>query len=238
MCCSRGAPLKGSILIIEDEESLRSALAVRLSSQGYEVDTAKDGSEGLDKATTFPFDLILLDVGLPVRDGFELCRDIRQAGLATPILLLTARRQTIDKVLGLKLGADDYVTKPFKSEELLARIEVLLRRVPIRSGFGVHQFGSIRVDFRRAEVTRDANPVQMSAREYQLLRYFIEHAGVIIPRGELLQYIWGYSEKALTRTVDVHVSSLREKLEQNPRFPELIITISGVGYKFMGSAAA
>ena len=229
--------MTGSILLVEDEQSMQSALALRLRSKGYTVDTANDGLEGLDKATSSPFDLIILDVMLPDRDGFDVCRDIRQTGVATPILLLTARRQTLDKVLGLKLGADDYVTKPFKTEELLARIEVLLRRVPIRTGFGVHQFGTIRVDLRRAEVTRDDAPVQMSAREYQLLRYFIEHAGVIIPRGELLQSIWGYNEKALTRTVDVHVSSLREKLEKNPKFPELIVTISGVGYKFLGSTA-
>ena len=227
--------MKGSILLIEDEQSLRSTLGTRLRSEGYVVDTASDGTDGLEKAATSPFDLIMLDVMLPDRDGFDVCRDIRQAGLATPILFLTARHQTVDKVLGLKLGADDYVTKPFKSEELMARVEVLLRRVPVRSGHGVHQFGSIRVDLRRAEVMRDSTLVYLSAREFQLLRYFIEHAETTIARSELLQHIWGYNQKTLTRTVDMHVSSLREKLERNPKCPELIITISGVGYKFMGS---
>ena len=227
--------MKASILLIEDEPSVQSTLGLRLRSEGYVVDTASDGTDGLEKATTSPFDLIILDVTLPDRNGFDICRDIRQAGLATPILFLTARNQTIDKVLGLKLGADDYVTKPFESEELMARIEVLLRRVPVRSGYGVHQFGPIRVDLRRAEVTRDRTPVYLSAREFQLLKYFIERAETTISRSELLQSIWGYKEKTLTRTVDMHVCSLREKLEQNPRCPELIVTISGVGYKFKGS---
>jgi len=227
--------MKASILLIEDEPSVQSTLGLRLRSEGYVMDTASDGTDGLEKATTSPFDLIILDVTLPDRNGFDICRDIRQAGLATPILFLTARNQTIDKVLGLKLGADDYVTKPFESEELMARIEVLLRRVPVRSGYGVHQFGPIRVDLRRAEVTRDRTPVYLSAREFQLLKYFIERAETTISRSELLQSIWGYNEKTLTRTVDMHVCSLREKLEQNPRCPELIVTISGVGYKFKGS---
>src|SRR5580704_2949519 len=229
------ASMKASILLIEDEPSVQSTLGLRLRSEGYVVDTASDGTDGLEKATTSPFDLIILDVTLPDRNGFDICRDIRQAGLATPILFLTARNQTIDKVLGLKLGADDFVTKPFESEELMARIEVLLRRVPVRSGYGVHQFGPIRVDLRRAEVTRDRTPVYLSAREFQLLKYFIERAETTISRSELLQSIWGYNEKTLTRTVDMHVCSLREKLEQNPRCPELIVTISGVGYKFKGS---
>lgn len=227
--------MKASILLIDDEQSVQSTLGLRLRTEGYVVEAANDGAEGFEKATTSPFDLIILDVMLPDRDGFDICRDIRQAGLATPILFLTARHQTIDKVLGLKLGADDYVTKPFKSEELMARIEALLRRVPVRSGYGVHQFGPIRVDLRRAEVTRGGTPVYLSAREFQLLRYFIERAEATIPRSELLQSIWGYNEKTLTRTVDMHVCSLREKLEQNPKSPELIVTISGVGYKFMGS---
>ena len=227
--------MKANILLIDDEQSVQATLGLRLRTEGYLVDTASDGMEGLEKGTASPFDLIILDVMLPDRNGFDICRDIRQAGVATPILFLTARKQTTDKVLGLKLGADDYVTKPFRSEELLARVEVLLRRVPVRSGCGVHQFGSIRVDLRRAEVTRDGTPVYLSAREFQLLRYFIERAESTIPRSQLLQSIWGYNDKTLTRTVDMHVCSLREKMEQNPRCPELIVTVTGVGYKFMGS---
>lgn len=224
-----------SILLIEDEQALRSTLSVRLRGEGYVVDTASDGVEGFEKATTLPFDLIILDIMLPHRSGLDLCRDIRQAGLATPILFLTARHQTTDKVLGLKLGGDDYVTKPFKAAELIARVEVLLRRVPIRSGQGVHQFGPICVDLRRSQVTKDDKPVYLSAREFQLLRYFIERAGTTIPRAELLRSVWGYETGTLTRTVDMHVASLREKLEDNPKHPELIITVAGVGYKFVGS---
>ena len=227
--------MRENILLVEDEQALRSTLSVRLQGEGYVVDTAADGVEGFEKATTRPFDLIILDIMLPYRSGLDVCRDIRQAGLATPILFLTARHQTTDKVIGLKLGADDYVTKPFKAAELIARIEALLRRVPIRSGHGVHQFGSIRVDVRRAEVTRDEKPVYLSAREFQLLRYFIERAGSTIPRVELLRSVWGYDTNTMTRTVDMHVASLREKLEENPRHPELIVTVAGVGYKFVGS---
>jgi two-component system, OmpR family, alkaline phosphatase synthesis response regulator PhoP len=224
-----------NILLIEDEQALRSTLSVRLRSEGYVVDTAGDGVEGFEKATSQPFDLIILDIMLPYRSGLDICRDIRQAGLATPILFLTARHQTNDKVLGLKLGGDDYVTKPFKAVELLARIEVLLRRVPIRSGHGVHQFGPIRVDLRRAEVTRNDKPLYLSAREFQLLRYLIERAGTTVSRVELLRSVWGYDSTTLTRTVDTHIASLRDKLEENPRHPALIVTAPGVGYKFVGS---
>lgn len=229
--------MRENILLVEDEQALRSTLSVRLRGEGFVVDTAADGVEGFEKATTQPFDLIILDIMLPYRSGLDVCRDLRQAGLATPILFLSARHQTTDKVIGLKLGADDYVTKPFKAAELIARIEALLRRVPIRSGHGVHQFGAIRVDIRRAEVTRNEKPVYLSAREFQLLRYFIERAGSTIPRVELLRSVWGYDTNTLTRTVDMHVASLREKLEENPRHPELIITVAGVGYKFVGATA-
>lgn len=227
-----------SILLIEDEQALRSTLSVRLRGEGYMVDTAVDGAEGFEKATTQPFDLIILDIMLPYRSGLDICRDVRQAGFATPILFLTARHQTNDKVIALKLGGDDYVTKPFKAAELLARIEVLLRRVPIRTGQGIHQFGSIRVDLRRGEVTRDDKPIYLSAREFQLLRYLIERAGNTVPRVELLRSVWGYDSGTLTRTVDMHVASLREKLEENPKHPVLIVTSPGVGYKFTGSRGA
>jgi two-component system alkaline phosphatase synthesis response regulator PhoP len=193
-----------------------------------------DGHEAFEKVTNLPFDLVILDLMLPSRSGLDVCRDIRQAGMATPILILTARNQTIDKVLGLKLGADDYVTKPFESAELIARIEVLLRRVPIQIGQGVVEFGSIYVDIKRANVTRDGKPVYLTGREFQLLRYFIERAASTVPRKELLQSVWGYEADTLTRTVDTHVASLRQKLEEDPKRPELIVTVTGVGYKFMG----
>ncbi len=227
--------MKERILIVEDEQALRSTLSVRLRGEGYVVDTANDATDGFEKATGSPFDLIILDVMLPDRSGFDVCRDIRQAGLATPILFLSARHQTTDKVIGLRLGGDDYVTKPFKAAELVARIEVLLRRVPIRAGHGVHQFGAIQVDIRRSEVTRAGNPVYLSAREFQLLRYLIERAGGTVPRVEILRSVWGYDSNTLTRTVDMHIASLRNKLEADPKHPEFILTVAGVGYKFVGS---
>ena len=226
------------ILIIEDEEALRSTLSVRLRGEGYIVETAADGSDGFEKATNEPYDLIILDVLLPDRSGWDVCRDIRNQGIATPILFLTARTQTIDKVTGLRLGGDDYVTKPFKAAELIARIEVLLRRVPIRTGRGIHQFGSIIVDLRRSEVSRDNALVTLTAREFQLLRFLIERAGICVNREELLREVWGYATKAYTRTIDMHISSLRGKLEEDAAHPELIVTVSGVGYKFMGSRMA
>jgi DNA-binding response OmpR family regulator len=224
-----------SILIVEDEQALRTTLSDRLRAEGYVVDTAEDGQEGANKAMSLPFDLIILDVMLPFRNGFDVCRDIRQAGMATPILFLSVKDQTEDKVIGLKLGGDDYVTKPFKAAELLARVEVLLRRVPIHAGTGMHHFGSIRVDLRRGQVTREGQSVYISGREFQLLRYLVEKAGTTVPRAELLRSVWGYDEGMFTRTVDVHIASLRQKLELDSKRPELIITVPGVGYKFVGS---
>ncbi|MGC1450304.1 MAG: response regulator transcription factor [Candidatus Sulfotelmatobacter sp.] len=221
-----------NILLVEDEEPLRITLGDRLRSEGYSIDFAGDGNEGFDKATRLPFDLFILDVMLPHRNGFDLCRDIRQAGLATPILLLTARGQTAEKVVGLKLGADDYVTKPFDTLELMARVEALLRRAPTRFGQGILNFGSIRMDVRGTQVTRDGHPVYLSAREFQLLRYFAEHPGATLSRGELLREVWGYEEGTFTRTVDVHVASLRQKLEKDPKKPQIIATIPGAGYRF------
>lgn len=223
-----------NVLVIEDEQALRTALETRLRAEGYVVDTAADGNEGLRKATDLPFDLILLDVMLPYRSGFDVCRSVRQQGLATPILMLTVRDQTVDKVVGLNLGADDYMTKPFESAELIARIQALLRRLPNRTGQGVHQFGSIRVDVRKTEVTRDGKPVYLTSREFQLLCYLMERAGSTVPRAELLRSLWGYEDGTFTRTVDTHVASLRQKIEEDSGHPKLILTTAGVGYKFAG----
>jgi two-component system alkaline phosphatase synthesis response regulator PhoP len=223
-----------NILLVEDEQALRMTLSDRLQSEGYVVDFSPDGEQGFEKATSLPFDLIILDIMLPRRSGLDVCRDIRLAGLATPILLLTARGQIVDKVAGLKLGADDYVTKPFDTLELMARIEALLRRAPTRIGQGILHFGSIRVDIRGTQVTREGKPVYLSAREFQLLRYFAEHNGITLSRDEILREVWGYEAGTFTRTVDVHVAGLRQKLEKAPKKPEMIITVPGIGYKFQG----
>ena len=224
------------ILLIEDEPGLVLTLSDRLSKEGFAVEAARDGDSGLRRATSEPFDLIILDVMLPRKNGLDVCRDLRQHGTRTPIIMLTARSQVVDKVIGLKLGADDYLTKPFEMIELLARIEALLRRAPIASpaSADVYQFGTVRVDFRKAEVTRDGQPVELSAREFQLLRYFIEHREAAITRDALLNEVWGYNAMPSTRTVDVHVAWLRQKLEANPRHPQYILTVHGLGYKFIG----
>jgi two-component system, OmpR family, alkaline phosphatase synthesis response regulator PhoP len=221
-----------SILLIEDEEGLRMTVGDRLRSEGYVVDFAVDGKEGLNKATNLPFDLIILDIMLPHRSGLDVCHDVRVAGLATPILLLTARDQIADKVVGLKLGADDYVTKPFDTLELMARVEALLRRAHAHPTRRVLQFGQLRMDLRGTEVTRDGNKVELSPREFQLLRHFMEHPGETLSRNELVQEVWGYEDGTFTRTVDVHIVSLRHKLEKDPKHPELILTVAGMGYKF------
>ena len=226
--------MRGNVLFVEDEEALRMTVGDRLRKEGYAVECAADGNEGFEKATQLPFDLIILDVMLPKKSVFVVCHDIREAGLITPILMLTARGQTNDKVNGLKIGADDYVTKPFNMQELVARVEALLRRAPIRPAAhsAVSEFGSIRVDFTGTEATRDGKPVNLSAREFQLLRYFIERRGATLSREELLRQVWGYSADMYTRTVDVHVASLRQKLEDDPKQPRFILTVQGLGYKF------
>ena len=223
------------ILLVEDEQALCMTLTDRLRSEGYETDCAHDGELGFRRATEGAYDLIILDVMLPRRNGFDVCRDIRAAGLITPILMLTARSQTVDKVIGLKLGADDYLTKPFEMLELLARVEALLRRAPSRPAEnGTHyEVGPLWVDVRGTEVRRDGHPVNLSAREFQLLRYFLEHRGATLSRSEILREVWGYNVETFTRTVDVHVASLRQKLGDDPRQPQFIVTVPGLGYKFL-----
>ena len=225
------------LLLVEDEPGLQLALSDRLSAEGYSVETAGDGNLAVTRATGEPFDVIVLDVMLPGRDGFDVAKTLRQQGIQTPILMLTARTQVVDRVVGLKLGADDYLTKPFETIELLARIEALLRRAPSGAA-GValerYQFGDITVDVRKAEVSLRGQQLDLSAKEFQLLKYFIEHRGATVSRDELLHEVWGYSNTPSTRTVDVHVAWLRQKLEPNSRVPQYILTVHGLGYKFAG----
>lgn len=200
------------------------------------MSSVSDGEAALELVDRESFDLILLDVMLPGKSGFDVCRDIRQRSIETPVLMLTARSQVVDKVVGLKLGADDYLTKPFEMMELMARVEALMRRAPVPKGeaVGSYTFGPIRIDFKSAEVTRDGEPVELSALEFKLLRYFIEHRGATVSRDELLDKVWGYDAMPYSRTVDVHVSWLRQKLEANPSHPEYILTVHRQGYKFAG----
>jgi len=223
-----------TVLAIEDDPAILRGLSDNLRFEGYEVVTATDGETGYHLQRQRKPDLILLDLMLPRMSGLELCRKLRGEGIQTPILMLTARGQTADKVTGLKIGADDYVTKPFDMQELMARVEALLRRAPNRPAAqsGPYQFGPVRIDLRGTEATREGKPVNLSAREFQLLRYFIEHAGTTLSRDDLLKEVWGYSADTFTRTVDVHVASLRQKLENDPKQPRLILTVQGLGYKF------
>lgn len=231
--------MKTRILLIEDTPELVRALRDRLLSEGYEAETALDGVTGTERAAAEAFDLILLDVMLPGRSGLDVCRDLRQRKVSTPIIMLTARSQVIDKVLGLKIGADDYLTKPFDMPELLARIEVQLRRKESAGasfdGTGSFCFGAVCIDFQRAEITRDGAKVELSAREFQLLRYLIRHRGNLCTRDQLLNDVWGADVNVTIRTVDVHITWLRQKLEVNQRHPQYILTVFGLGYKFAGN---
>ena len=227
------------ILLVEDEPGLVLTLTDRLESEGYAVDSAREGGEALTKAAEGPYDLILLDVMLPGKSGFDVCRELRSRGSSIPILFLTARGEIADKVVGLKLGGDDYLTKPFDMMELTARVEALLRRAsastPEGAAAGVrYAFGDVEVDFRKAEVTRGKTPVELSALEFKLLKYFIENRGAALSREELLSRVWGYDAAIHSRTVDVHVSGLRQKIEPNPARPQYVVTVHKLGYRFLG----
>jgi len=223
------------LLLVEDEPGLVLTLRDRLTREGYAFENCTDGESGLERAAREGFDLVLLDVMLPRLNGFDVLRELRKRGIDTPVIMLTAKGKVVDKVVGLKLGADDYVTKPFEMVELLARIEAKLRRAPTvaHPSEGYH-FHDLRVDFRRAEVLKGGEPLELSAREFQLLKYFIEHRGATLTREELLNEVWGYNAMPSTRTVDVHVAWLRQKIEPNPRHPQYILTVHGMGYKFAG----
>ncbi len=222
------------ILLVEDEPGLILTVGDRLRSEGYAVEFAEDGEAGEARATAEAFDLILLDVMLPRKSGFEVCQALRRNKINTPILILTARSQTVDKVTGLKIGADDYLTKPFEMMELLARVEALLRRPAAQPVVPVSRYtcGDVSLDTRSTQVTKAGQVVALSAREFQLLQYFIEHPGATLSREELLQEVWGYRSVQSTRTVDVHVAWLRQKLEDDVKRPLLITTVHGLGYKW------
>ena len=226
------------VLIVEDDEAMSIALRDGFQYEGYSVTVAKDGEAGLQLATEESPDLILLDVMLPKMTGLDVCKQLRGGGSAVPIIMLTARGQEIDKVLGLKLGADDYITKPFGFMELLARVEAVLRRSnpapPAASAVETYRFGDVSVDFRRHEAHKADQPIDLSPREFQLLGYFIQHRGEVVTREKLLDTVWGYNSIPFTRTVDMHIAKLRKKIEDNPSDPRHIVTVHRLGYKFTG----
>ncbi len=221
------------ILLVEDEAGLILTLTDRLVAEGFAVKSAADGESGLNLALSENFDLIILDVMLPRKNGYDVCRDLRQKSINTPILMLTAKGELFDKVLGLKLGADDYLTKPFEIIELLARIEALLRRAPkANNSPDAFSFGDVSIDFKRAEISKNSQTIELSAMEFKLLQFLIENRGAVHSRNQLLDEVWGYDAMPSTRTVDVHIAWLRQKLEDNPKYPQYIQTVHGFGYKF------
>src|SRR6266700_7973368 len=222
--------MSSNILLVEDEPGLSLTVSDLLVAEGYTVDTAMDGPTGLKKGMTRAFDLILLDVMLPGKNGFDVCKELRQHGCDVAILMLTAKTQVVDRVVGLRLGADDYLAKPFDPAELLARVEALLRRVTKKKRVPVarFEFSNVTVDFESWQVSKNGEPVTMAAKEMQLLRYLIDRRGSIVSREELLQNIWEYQSDVSSRTIDVHIAWLRQKLEENPQSPRHIHTVRGV----------
>jgi two-component system alkaline phosphatase synthesis response regulator PhoP len=221
------------ILIIEDEADLARGLALNLRAEGYQVDTASTGDAGLDRALRERPDLVLLDVMLPGVSGFDVCRDLRQHGFDAPIVMLTARAEEMDRVVGLEIGADDYVTKPFGIRELLARVRVRLRRRGSSNSDSVLRFDDVVVDFDRHEGTRQGRRIDLTSKELEVLRLLAQHRGRTVSRERLLEEVWGYEHYPTTRTVDNHILRLRQKLEANPSEPRRILTVYGAGYKLV-----
>ena len=223
------------ILIVEDEPAMVAGLRDNFEFEGYEVISAEDGVSGLERALSDNPDLIVLDVMMPRMSGLDVCKQLKARKPSVPIIMLTARGQEIDKVVGLELGADDYVTKPFSIRELMARVKAVLRRVaPQGTPPEVYKFSDVEVNIRGNEVLRDGAPVELSAKEFALLSYFIAHPAETLTRDRLLDAVWGYENYPNTRTVDTHIVHLRQKLEPNPEEPRFILTIHGSGYKFVG----
>ncbi len=223
------------VLIVEDDQAMAVALRDGFTYEGYTVQVARDGAAGLRLATERGLDLVILDVMLPRLSGLDVCRQLRGAGNNTPIIMLTARGQEIDKVLGLKTGADDYVTKPFSFLELMARVEAVLRRAS-KPAEQVEraEFGDVEVNFKTFEAAKAGRPLELSPREFKMMKYFAEHRGEVVTRDQLLDSVWGYDGLPLTRTVDMHIAKLRQKIEDTPGDPRHIITVHRVGYKFTG----
>jgi DNA-binding response OmpR family regulator len=225
----------GRVLIVEDDEATAFALRDGFEYEGYTVLVATDGLAAVRMAAEEQPTLILLDVMLPQMSGLDVCKQIRSTSNDVPIIMLTARGQEVDKVLGLKIGADDYVTKPFSFMELMARVEAVLRRSSARSeSSGFYEFGDVRLDFRMLEATKGGQPLDLSPLEFKLMKFFIDNRQQVVTRDQMLKSVWNSQSALFTRTVDMHVAKLRKKIEDSPNHPRFIITIYGVGYKFLG----
>ena len=222
------------VLIVEDDATLAVTLRDGFEGEGYSVLVAADGRAGLRLASSKEPDVVILDVMLPVASGFDLCNQLRKSGNGVPIIFLSARSGESDKILGLKVGADDYVTKPFSFMELMARVEALLRRVsrPARQT-DIYRFGKVEINFKTREATKRGVPLELSEREFEILNCFIQHRGEVVTRNQLLDAIWGYEDYPFTRTVDVHISKLRRKIEEDAHQPRHLITVHRTGYKFL-----
>ena len=221
------------ILIVEDDPAMSVALRDGFEFEKYAVEMASDGEEGLRLAQRGDHDLMILDVMLPKKSGLDVCKELRRNGSRAPIIMLTARGQEIDKIVGLKLGADDYVTKPFSFIELLARVEAVLRRTTRAVAGEEYGFGDVKLDFRTYQATKSALPIELTPREFRILRYFIDHAEQVVTRESLLNHVWGYDSSAFTRTVDTHMARLRQKIESTPGEPRHLVTVHRAGYKFV-----
>jgi DNA-binding response OmpR family regulator len=221
------------ILIVEDDPAMSVALRDGFEFEKYAVEMANDGDEGLRLATRGDHDVIILDVMLPKKSGLDVCKDLRKLGNNTPVIMLTARGQEIDKIVGLKLGADDYVTKPFSFMELIARVEAVIRRSARAVPGDEVEFGGVKLDFRTYQATRGGEALDLTPREFRILRYFIDHSNEVVSREALLNHVWGYDSSAFTRTVDTHMARLRQKIEVTPAEPRYLITVHRVGYKFV-----
>ena len=227
--------MKTRILIVEDEPAMVAGLRDNFEYEGYDVISAPDGVAGLERALAEHPDLVVLDVMMPRMSGLDVCKQLKAKRPSLPIIMLTARGQEIDKVVGLELGADDYVTKPFSIRELLARVKAVLRRVSPPSAMPeVYRFSDVEINIRSNEVRRAGAPVELSSKEFALLTYFVAHPAETLSRDRLLDEVWGYENYPNTRTVDTHILHLRQKLEPNPEEPRLFLTVHGSGYKFVG----
>jgi two-component system alkaline phosphatase synthesis response regulator PhoP len=221
------------ILVVEDEPSIAFGLQLDLKSEGYDVEIESDGESALRRVRKEAFDLILLDVMLPRKDGFEVCRELRRGGSKTPVIMLTAKAQEAEKVLGLEIGADDYVTKPFSPRELRARVKAALRRTA-EDELQIYRFGDAEVDFGRCELRRAGKPVELTALEFKLLTAFVRNGGKVLSRDQLLDLVWGHGTFVTDRVVDNHVVTLRKKVEPEPSAPRYIVSVRGLGYRFDG----